>query len=186
MYYINDGVYGSFNCIMFDHQIIHPYPLSISHIPTTAVPSFPPPPNVHLPVDLPVQLGYKDTEKSFRLGPDLRLYRLCAVGGSSAEDGSWGLDRMGGDGCLYPLCSEHLQRVSNECLVWDGSTDWAGLSSPLCSGLLVGRLRTLSRLVLSSTRSLVQVDDFDYSPLEHKVLRPAASKQNRPRKLAEI
>nr|ADE10032.1 unknown [Tremella fuciformis] len=27
MYYINDGVYGAFNCIMFDHQIVHPYPL---------------------------------------------------------------------------------------------------------------------------------------------------------------
>ncbi|OMJ19250.1 Antizyme inhibitor 2 [Smittium culicis] len=24
MYYINDGVYGSFNCIMFDHQIVYP------------------------------------------------------------------------------------------------------------------------------------------------------------------
>ena len=25
MYYVNDGVYGSFNCIMFDHQICTPY-----------------------------------------------------------------------------------------------------------------------------------------------------------------
>ncbi|CAG8517069.1 193_t:CDS:2 [Paraglomus brasilianum] len=24
MYYINDGVYGAFNCILFDHQIVHP------------------------------------------------------------------------------------------------------------------------------------------------------------------
>ncbi|PVU89822.1 hypothetical protein BB559_002007 [Furculomyces boomerangus] len=24
MYYVNDGVYGSFNCIMFDHRIAHP------------------------------------------------------------------------------------------------------------------------------------------------------------------
>ncbi|PVU85322.1 hypothetical protein BB560_007060 [Smittium megazygosporum] len=24
MYYVNDGVYGSFNCIMFDHQIVYP------------------------------------------------------------------------------------------------------------------------------------------------------------------
>uniref|UniRef100_U5ET48 Putative ornithine decarboxylase n=1 Tax=Corethrella appendiculata TaxID=1370023 RepID=U5ET48_9DIPT len=24
MYFINDGVYGSFNCILYDHQIIHP------------------------------------------------------------------------------------------------------------------------------------------------------------------
>ncbi|RIB06465.1 pyridoxal-dependent decarboxylase [Gigaspora rosea] len=24
MYYINDGVYGAFNCILFDHQVVHP------------------------------------------------------------------------------------------------------------------------------------------------------------------
>lgn len=24
MYYINDGVYGAFNCTMFDHQVVHP------------------------------------------------------------------------------------------------------------------------------------------------------------------
>lgn len=24
MYYINDGVYGSFNCILFDHQEVYP------------------------------------------------------------------------------------------------------------------------------------------------------------------
>ncbi|KAJ7188417.1 hypothetical protein C8R46DRAFT_1157481 [Mycena filopes] len=29
MYYINDGVYGAFNCILFDHQIVHPYVLSM-------------------------------------------------------------------------------------------------------------------------------------------------------------
>ncbi|KAJ6593752.1 ornithine decarboxylase [Mycena capillaripes] len=29
MYYINDGVYGAFNCILFDHQIAHPYVLSM-------------------------------------------------------------------------------------------------------------------------------------------------------------
>lgn len=27
--YINDGVYGSFNCIMFDHQTVTPYPLTL-------------------------------------------------------------------------------------------------------------------------------------------------------------
>ncbi|KAJ8923913.1 hypothetical protein NQ315_006689 [Exocentrus adspersus] len=27
MYYINDGVYGSFNCILYDHQVIVPMPL---------------------------------------------------------------------------------------------------------------------------------------------------------------
>ncbi|KAK1219460.1 Ornithine decarboxylase [Marasmius sp. AFHP31] len=38
MYYINDGVYGAFNCIMFDHQTVHPYVLSLDgsfHVPTT-------------------------------------------------------------------------------------------------------------------------------------------------------
>jgi ornithine decarboxylase len=29
MYYVNDGVYGSFNCILFDHQVVHPYPLTL-------------------------------------------------------------------------------------------------------------------------------------------------------------
>lgn len=39
MYYINDGVYGAFNCIMFDHQIVHPYVLSLNgsfHVPSPA------------------------------------------------------------------------------------------------------------------------------------------------------
>ncbi|KAL5485889.1 SPE1 [Sanghuangporus weigelae] len=38
MYYINDGVYGSFNCILFDHQIVHPHVLSMGgsfHVPST-------------------------------------------------------------------------------------------------------------------------------------------------------
>lgn len=48
--YINDGVYGAFNCIMFDHQIVHPYPLTISHSLESAIPRLPgpPPPNVAL------------------------------------------------------------------------------------------------------------------------------------------
>ena len=36
--YINDGVYGAFNCIMFDHQVVHPYVLSMSgsfHVPSS-------------------------------------------------------------------------------------------------------------------------------------------------------
>jgi len=28
MYYVNDGVYGAFNCTMFDHQIVHPVVLT--------------------------------------------------------------------------------------------------------------------------------------------------------------
>ncbi|EJD06788.1 ornithine decarboxylase [Fomitiporia mediterranea MF3/22] len=38
MYYINDGVYGSFNCILFDHQIVHPKVLSLGgsfHVPSS-------------------------------------------------------------------------------------------------------------------------------------------------------
>ncbi|KAJ7617922.1 ornithine decarboxylase [Roridomyces roridus] len=31
MYYINDGVYGAFNCILFDHQVVHPYVLSMGN-----------------------------------------------------------------------------------------------------------------------------------------------------------
>ncbi|KAI0029427.1 ornithine decarboxylase [Vararia minispora EC-137] len=37
MYYINDGVYGAFNCILFDHQVVQPYVLALSgsfHVPS--------------------------------------------------------------------------------------------------------------------------------------------------------
>ncbi|GAA5822210.1 hypothetical protein JCM10212_002492 [Sporobolomyces blumeae] len=30
MYYVNDGVYSSFNSIMFDHQVVHPHVLTLS------------------------------------------------------------------------------------------------------------------------------------------------------------
>lgn len=36
--YINDGVYGSFNCVLFDHQAPQPYVLSLNgsfHVPST-------------------------------------------------------------------------------------------------------------------------------------------------------
>ncbi|KAL4250921.1 Orn/Lys/Arg decarboxylase class-II family protein [Abortiporus biennis] len=38
MYYINDGVYGAFNCILFDHQSPQPYVLSLNgsfHVPSS-------------------------------------------------------------------------------------------------------------------------------------------------------
>jgi len=38
MYYINDGVYGSFNCILFDHQAPQPFVLSLNgsfHVPAS-------------------------------------------------------------------------------------------------------------------------------------------------------
>jgi len=31
MYYVNDGVYGAFNCILFDHQVVHPEILTLGH-----------------------------------------------------------------------------------------------------------------------------------------------------------
>lgn len=56
--YINDGVYGSFNCIMFDHQIVHPFPLTLRA--GSVLCPFPRsfPPNVSLEEDLTVQMGY--------------------------------------------------------------------------------------------------------------------------------
>lgn len=29
MYYINDGIYGSFNCLMYDHHVVHPETLDV-------------------------------------------------------------------------------------------------------------------------------------------------------------
>lgn len=29
--YVNDGVYGAFNCILFDHQVVHPEVLTLGH-----------------------------------------------------------------------------------------------------------------------------------------------------------
>lgn len=29
MYYINDGIYGSFNCLMYDHHVVHPETLAL-------------------------------------------------------------------------------------------------------------------------------------------------------------
>lgn len=37
--YINDGMYGSFNCIMFDHQHPEPYALTVARSPVTHGPS---------------------------------------------------------------------------------------------------------------------------------------------------
>nr|XP_032521208.1 probable ATP-dependent RNA helicase spindle-E [Danaus plexippus plexippus] len=32
MYFINDGVYGSFNCVLYDHQVVTPELLQVNHI----------------------------------------------------------------------------------------------------------------------------------------------------------
>lgn len=39
MYYVNDGVYGSFNCLMFDHATVHPEVLSVKDEETKKFPS---------------------------------------------------------------------------------------------------------------------------------------------------
>ena len=39
MYYVNDGVYGSFNCLMFDHAIVHPEVLCVKDEETEKFPS---------------------------------------------------------------------------------------------------------------------------------------------------
>ncbi|XP_075222924.1 ornithine decarboxylase-like isoform X2 [Lycorma delicatula] len=35
MYYINDGVYGSFNCILYDHAVVSPQPFMVNPKPVT-------------------------------------------------------------------------------------------------------------------------------------------------------
>lgn len=30
MYYVNDGVYGSFNCLIYDHAVVQPKVLQVS------------------------------------------------------------------------------------------------------------------------------------------------------------
>lgn len=39
-YYLNDGLYGSFNCIMFDHQHPHGQPLFVSFLCKTQLVTF--------------------------------------------------------------------------------------------------------------------------------------------------
>lgn len=107
MYYINDGVYGSFNCIMFDHQIVHPYPLTIGNAPAPAGarPAFPPPPNVQLPTDLTLQLGYADNERASVWGPtcdSIDCVRSLVHLPRGVEVGDWiGWGEMG----AYTLCA---------------------------------------------------------------------------------
>ncbi|WVO17850.1 hypothetical protein L204_105548 [Cryptococcus depauperatus] len=105
MYYINDGVYGSFNCIMFDHQIVHPHPLTIGHRLATVAPPFPPPPNVQRDVDLPVQMGYSNVEKTSVWGPtcdSIDCVRQLVDLPKGMDVGDWiGWSEMG----AYTLCA---------------------------------------------------------------------------------
>lgn len=92
---------------MFDHQIVHPHPLSVGHSMEAALPgpSFPPPPNVHMPVDLPVQLGYTQTEKASVWGPtcdSIDCVRDTVRLPRGLEVGDWlGWSEMG----AYTLCA---------------------------------------------------------------------------------
>ncbi|KAH8826227.1 pyridoxal-dependent decarboxylase [Flagelloscypha sp. PMI_526] len=90
MYYINDGVYGSFNCTMFDHQIVHPYPLTISHSPVSTLSpiSYLIPSSVWGPtcdsIDLVSKLSHlpSDLEVGDWLGFDnMGAYTICAASG---------------------------------------------------------------------------------------------------------
>ncbi|KAJ9100774.1 hypothetical protein QFC19_005513 [Naganishia cerealis] len=107
MYYINDGVYGAFNCIMFDHQIVHPYPLTISHSIASAIPRLPgpPPPNVALPVDLCTSMGYRSMEKASIWGPtcdSIDCVRQVVPLPTGLEVGDWlGWGEMG----AYTMCA---------------------------------------------------------------------------------
>lgn len=90
---------------MFDHQIVHPYPLTIGSELTTARPSFPPPPNVALPVDLPVQLGYLDNEKASVWGPtcdSIDCVRQVVKLPKGLEVGDW---LAWGEMGAYTLCA---------------------------------------------------------------------------------
>lgn len=88
MYYINDGVYGSFNCIMFDHQHPVPYPLTLARSP---VPH-------SLPKTAPTKL-------SSVWGPtcdSIDCVAPLAVLPSALDVGDWlGFDHMG----AYTICA---------------------------------------------------------------------------------
>lgn len=104
MYYINDGVYGSFNCILFDHQIVHPYPLTVGGAHSAGRPAFPPPPNVELERDLTLQLGYAGTQRASVWGPTCDSIDCvrAVVPLPALEVGDWlGWAEMG----AYTLCA---------------------------------------------------------------------------------
>jgi hypothetical protein len=118
---------------MFDHQIVHPYPLTIKSQLTTARPAFPPPPNVALPIDLPVQLGYKDTEKASVWGPtcdSIDCVRSVVRLPQGLEVGDW---LAWGEMGAYTLCA--------------ASTFNGYVSSYHMRGLTDEQIRKISRLM---------------------------------------
>lgn len=92
---------------MFDHQIVHPYPLTISHSIESAIPrlSGPPPPNVALPVDLCTSMGYRSQEKASIWGPtcdSIDCVRQVVPLPTGLEVGDWlGWGEMG----AYTMCA---------------------------------------------------------------------------------
>lgn len=108
MFYINDGVYSAFNCIMFDHQIVHPYPLTLGNSASSAIPrpNGPPvPPNVALPTDLSISMGYTETERASVWGPtcdSIDCVRTLVDLPRGLQVGDWlGFGEMG----AYTMCA---------------------------------------------------------------------------------
>jgi len=98
MYYINDGVYGAFNCILFDHQKVTPYPLTIAHSPV--------PPLAQGTNGLPYEAkGSNDTVLASVWGPTCdSIDCVCPLTSLPAalDVGDWlGFDDMG----AYTLCA---------------------------------------------------------------------------------
>ncbi|KAJ7830404.1 ornithine decarboxylase [Mycena olivaceomarginata] len=93
--YINDGVYGAFNCILFDHQTVHPYVLSMGG-------------SFHVASSEPVA-------NSSVWGPDVRLDRLRVARRPSCQArcsvGDWlGFDGMG----AYTVCAASQFKVRGQ------------------------------------------------------------------------
>ena len=97
--YINDGVYGAFNCILFDHQHVTPYVLSLSqsfHIP----PSSPSPssPNEHAHALAKASVWGPTCDSIDLVCPSVHLP-------SSLRVGDWlGFDNMG----AYTRCAASM------------------------------------------------------------------------------
>jgi ornithine decarboxylase len=89
---------------MFDHQIVHPFPLTLSSIPRPFPPSFPP--NVQLEEDLTLQMGYRATATPASVwGPtcdSIDCVRNVVALPAELEVGDWlGWGEMG----AYTICA---------------------------------------------------------------------------------
>jgi ornithine decarboxylase len=121
--YINDGVYGSFNCIMFDHQIVHPFPLTLGGQACPFPAAFPP--NIQLEEDLTVQMGYAAPRGQAELasiwGPtcdSIDCVRNVVVLPKALEVGDWlGWGEMG----AYTICAAS---TFNGCVFASRVSSW--------------------------------------------------------------